>query len=684
MVWLAHTGFRAGSEASAIIAARMAAPYRVVSPLPTDAGLEKFLAEDGSGLPAWVHQAEDRAPEADDRMLAAAALCTRAIADLVQVLDAGRDATTRAWVATGPIEGSTLAQLIATGPLETALAIRLCARLAEVLEAVAPLGLFPALPPDAIWIWGTHVQLLAISPLPAPKPGREQVRAVAALLDRALPIEGRRADVAAVIARGSTEGAEAFARPGELAAALHVLVGGDTRPSNRAGVGSTMKQPSRDGEVLGSYELVSRLGEGGMGDVYLARHTRLGREVALKLLKAELASDADVVRRFFQEARVVNEINHPHIVEVIDFVEEPPHVFCVMEHLKGSTLGDLALAAPLSLKRIASMLQQTCEALHAAHTHGVVHRDVKPANIFVSERNGQPDFVKLLDFGIARLMRTPPANRTEVGMVIGTPAYMSPEQAQGRTVDARTDIYAVGAVLFELLSGQTLSSTISPKLPELALLGEPIPRALSELVSRCIAMEPTMRPASALEIVAVLKAINEPPRPDTTQRAIAAAGLGVAAPSGGKKKWAAGAVAVGVLGIAAFFLFPSSTEPPPVLPIAAVIDARPIVDAGVVAAVEPVVADAGVQLAEVKADPPPKKKGGRPPAGGPLVKRFTALKKNYASLVGRYGAEQLTKLERARVGQSMEDYAANDLKALASSLPEAEQALRVASQRLGP
>ena len=227
---------------------------------------------------------------------------------------------------------------------------------------------------------------------------------------------------------------------------------------------------------------------------------------------------------------MVNEINHPHIVD------DPPHVFCVMEHLKGATLGDLAAGSPLSLTRIVHVLEQTCEALHAAHTHGVVHRDVKPANIFVGERNGDPDFLKLLDFGIARLNKTAEGTRTQVGMVIGTPAYMSPEQAQGRVVDARTDLYAVSAVLFELLAGQTLSTVTTPKVP----------------------------------------------------------------------------------------------------------------------------------------------------AGSPVAARFTAMKKKYAALVAKHGAAQLTSLERARVGQSMEDDAAGDFKSLASTLPEAEQALRVAAERLGP
>ncbi|MBS1153621.1 MAG: hypothetical protein H6Q89_5319, partial [Myxococcaceae bacterium] len=192
----------------------MAAPYRVVSPLPTAAGLEKFLAEDAAGVKAWVFQAADRTPGTDDRMLAAAARCTRSIPDLVQVLDSGRDGAARAWVATGPLEGSSLAQLLAGGePLDTATMVRACARLAEVLEAVAPLGLLPALSPDLVWLAGVNVQLLGFSPASAPQTLREQTRALGSLLDAAVPVGGRRDDVAAVVRRCLDDRPESFARP---------------------------------------------------------------------------------------------------------------------------------------------------------------------------------------------------------------------------------------------------------------------------------------------------------------------------------------------------------------------------------------------------------------------------------------------------------------------------------------
>ncbi len=207
-------------------------------------------------------------------MLAAAAQCLKPVPDLVQVLDSGRDPSGRA----------SLQQLIAEGtPVD---AMRVIARLAEGVEAAAPL--FPALPADAVWIHGSHVSLLGMSPLNAPATPQDQVRALAALLEAALP-EPKKAEASALVKQ--------CVRPAELAAALHALAGGDTRPSNLLSLPTPA--PGREGEVLGSYELVRRLGEGGMGDVYLARHTRLGREVALKLLKPELARDADVVRRFF-------------------------------------------------------------------------------------------------------------------------------------------------------------------------------------------------------------------------------------------------------------------------------------------------------------------------------------------------------------------------------------------------
>jgi len=209
------------------------------------------------------------------------------------------------------------------------------------------------------------------------------------------------------------------------------------------------------GSTLGSYEIVALLGKGAMGRVYRARHLRLGREVALKVLNAEFVARADVVQRFFREARVVNDIDHANIVEVTDFVEQPGLAYLVMELLDGVSLGDLMKLRGRKyppVKRIVAIMTQVCAALEAAHAKGVVHRDLKPDNVFVVKRNGA-DFVKVLDFGVAKLRGGGDLAETTTGMIIGTPHYMAPEQALGREVTRATDIWAAGVVLYELLAG---------------------------------------------------------------------------------------------------------------------------------------------------------------------------------------------------------------------------------------
>ncbi|MCP3058776.1 serine/threonine protein kinase [Myxococcus sp. K38C18041901] len=273
----------------------------------------------------------------------------------------------------------------------------------------------------------------------------------------------------------------------------------------------------REGSLLGSYQLESLLGEGSMGRVFQARHARLGRQVALKVLKPEHARDGGFVQRFFQEARTVNQINHEHIVEIFDFVDEGEggHVYCVMELLRGQGLGALLKQEPLSLARIQRIAVQVCAALGAAHQVGVVHRDIKPDNLFLTQRAGQPDFVKVLDFGVAKHLATEGAVPTGTldGTIIGTPAYMSPEQAAGLTVDARSDIYAVGNILYEMLTGrppfqaeafgQLVVQIITqppPPLPTQMATGEPLPSQLAELVMRCLAKEPEARPQTLAEV----------------------------------------------------------------------------------------------------------------------------------------------------------------------------------------
>ncbi|RKH21085.1 PEGA domain-containing protein [Corallococcus praedator] len=286
-----------------------------------------------------------------------------------------------------------------------------------------------------------------------------------------------------------------------------------------------MAQPGeevQEGTVLGNYQLERLLGEGSMGRVFQARHVRLGRQVALKVLRPEHARDSSFVQRFFQEARTVNQINHEHIVEVFDFVDDSPHghVYCVMELLRGQNLGALLKEEGLTLARVQRMAVQVCAALGAAHQVGVVHRDIKPDNLFISQRSGQSDFVKVLDFGVAKLMTTQTGvslTGTLDGTIIGTPAYMAPEQAAGLPVDARADIYAVGNILYEMLSGhppfqasafgQLVVQIITqppPPLPSHLPSGEPMPPALAALVMRCLAKEPEARPQQLAEVTTAL------------------------------------------------------------------------------------------------------------------------------------------------------------------------------------
>jgi len=275
----------------------------------------------------------------------------------------------------------------------------------------------------------------------------------------------------------------------------------------------------RLGTVLGSYRIVAELGAGAMGRVYRARHVRLGREVAIKVLNPEHAARRDVVERFFREARVANEIDHPHIVEVTDFVEAPGRAYLVMELLEGRSLRDLVRdrGAYPSIARLRTILAQVCEALHAAHGKGVIHRDLKPDNVFVVERGGA-DFAKVLDFGVAKLADPEDHKATTAGMILGTPSYMSPEQALGREVDGRTDVWAAGAVLHELLSGVVpfqarsfveLAMAIRERppapLPERTPGGERIPPDVAAIVARCLEKRAADRFATMGELAGALR-----------------------------------------------------------------------------------------------------------------------------------------------------------------------------------
>jgi len=284
--------------------------------------------------------------------------------------------------------------------------------------------------------------------------------------------------------------------------------------------------PDLSGTVIGQYRLESPIGEGAMGRVYLGKHTRIGRTAAIKVLKAEHARQKDLVQRFIQEATAVNAIKNEHIVEVFDFGEElnadgSARVFCVMELLEGIALVDEMAKGSMGIKRIARVCQQLTRALGAAHELGIVHRDVKPENVFLHRKDGDDDYVKVLDFGVAKLLKPLgelPVSSTQAGIVIGTPEYMAPEQALGLPTDFRVDLYAVGLVLYELLSGRQpfhadtfgklvveITSKSPPPLPLQTPGGEAIPKALTAVVNKLLMKNPDHRYGSAEELARALE-----------------------------------------------------------------------------------------------------------------------------------------------------------------------------------
>jgi serine/threonine-protein kinase len=269
------------------------------------------------------------------------------------------------------------------------------------------------------------------------------------------------------------------------------------------------------GQQIGNYQVVRKLGEGGMGTVYEGLHPIIGRRVALKILRHERYDDDDLVKRFFSEARVVNDIRHEHIVEVIDLGQTSGGVYYLtMEYLEGeSVAARLLREKPLPLDVAVRIASEAAGALGAAHAKGVVHRDIKADNIFLVPRGGRSDYVKVLDFGIAKLSADAGggSHKTRTGAVIGTPAYMSPEQCAGlKTIDHRSDVYSLGVVLYEMVTGHVpfeaegmglllmKQMQRDPHPPSAVRPG--IPAGLESTILRAMAKSPTHRFASMAEL----------------------------------------------------------------------------------------------------------------------------------------------------------------------------------------
>jgi len=278
------------------------------------------------------------------------------------------------------------------------------------------------------------------------------------------------------------------------------------------------------GQTVGHYVILERLGEGGMGVVYRAKDTRLGRLAALKMMRPESMLDALSRKRFVQEARAASALNHPNILTIYDIDTEAGVDYIAMEYVEGETLADVLASGPLPIERALSVVAQVTDALAAAHASGIVHRDLKPSNIMLVAG----DRVKVVDFGLAKLTETAvpgetvgPGERaseplTETGVVVGTVPYMSPEQIEGRPIDARSDLFSLGAVLYEMLAGrrpfggETGLSTLAS-----ILLEEPdpiagVPSDVARLVGRCLRKEPGDRFQCAEELDVAVQACLAP------------------------------------------------------------------------------------------------------------------------------------------------------------------------------
>ncbi len=319
------------------------------------------------------------------------------------------------------------------------------------------------------------------------------------------------------------------------------------------------------GKKLQHYEIVAKLGEGGMGVVYKARDARLDRFVALKVLPPEKTADPDRKRRFMQEARAASALNHPNIITIHDIGEAEGATFIAMECVEGRTLDQLIGPKGLNLDEVIKFALQIAGALAKAHAAGIVHRDLKPSNVMVTGDG----LVKVLDFGLAKLSEPAApvelavtrtlAPVTQEGVIAGTAAYMSPEQAEGKSVDARSDIFAFGALVYEMLTGRrafqrgSQASTIAAVLLEqpepVAGIMPDTPRDLEKIIARCLRKDPAQRFQGMADVQVALQELSEDFHSGTLVRA--------APPRAGRRRtwiWAAGALlvalAAGIRGLA--------------------------------------------------------------------------------------------------------------------------------------
>ncbi|MEW5986993.1 MAG: serine/threonine-protein kinase, partial [Chloroflexota bacterium] len=264
------------------------------------------------------------------------------------------------------------------------------------------------------------------------------------------------------------------------------------------------------GKQLGPYQVVAPLGEGGMAAVYKAYQPNMGRYVALKILPRHYASDPQFVARFTQEARVIANLEHPHILPVHDFGESEGYTYLAMRLVEGGSLARLLQGAPLALTQVRQIVSQVGDALDYAHTQGVIHRDVKPSNILIDQRGN----CLLSDFGIAKMLAGS-SHLTQTGAMLGTPAYMSPEQGMGQSLDGRSDLYSLGIILYQMVTGRIPYQAETPlavaikhvndPLPPVHRFNPAVPVAVEQVILKTLAKNPADRFSSAGEMVRALQ-----------------------------------------------------------------------------------------------------------------------------------------------------------------------------------
>ncbi len=322
----------------------------------------------------------------------------------------------------------------------------------------------------------------------------------------------------------------------------------------------------------GRYQIVAELGRGSMGVVYKAHDPQIDRMIALKVLREDRVTSDDFVRRFLKEAMAVGRLSHPGIVTVYDVGQDQGSIYIAMEFLQGRPLDELMAARKFSVEEIVDIGIQTARALHYAHQHGIVHRDIKPPNIIYSPEGS----IRVTDFGIARIEDPGGHQMTQVGEILGTPMYMSPEQVMGQTLDGRSDLYSLGVILYQMTTGKrpfqgtTLASifrAITQDTPETPHVLDPaIPEALSDLIMKLLDKEPVRRFASGEDLIEAFRGclpakVPSPPMSPPPLTSPGQRGIGT-----GRKMILSGLIVLIVCaGLGGYYFF-RPIQPPPTAP----------------------------------------------------------------------------------------------------------------------